>query len=828
MPKIQEEKLKRYWLWGGAVVVIIVSSVFSFYNLETLPPGLDPDAAANGVLALQWLRYGNIPFWIWHASAAEPLMVWLQTVTTILMGPSVLALRSVSAAAMVVAAVTTYWLGYEVGQGKSLSNRFWAALLAGLGMASNIVISELGRTGLRATIFPAFCGLTLLFLLLALRVGQYRYYLLAGLVLGMTAYTYLAARFLPLVLALFFVLLKLLKVDPTWRNCRQGCLLMLAVAFVIILPQLLFFVKYPTAFLERARSVTIFANQVYEQEGLWQAIVNKIAGQLLMFGIRWSGQYNQSGRPLLSPLLFGGLLVAIPITLKRRREPGVLLLAITLVTMLLPDLVGGDRMLPHELRVSGCFVPTLVFSGLGLAQAVDWLAQKLSESSRTWLSASVAVLLVGWNAVDGYGFVAPRLQANNYSWYSRQEVAEAEFIASSQEPVLVPLIEYSRSIVAYLSSRHIGWVHSGLDYHNQVYQPEAEQVLWLWPENVDRGRTESGSYLNDPQALVLIDGQQALLMPPLSSIPQSIGSHCNAREIVDSLGQRVASVCKVSWASLKFQTALTWSVDQNFEAGLKLLGVSSDATMLTLNKSLGVTSFWKTAGHKAQDYRYFVHLLNDRQQAVAGEDLMPGYGIYTTDDWIVGDIIPIRQIVRLPNLQPGRYWLEVGLYDPLSGNRLPTKKGDTRVVVGPLKVPLTDTVNLSDETPISAQFSGQLALVGYRVRPAHDDVEVALRWQAISRPELDYTIFLHLENSAGEIVAQVDTQPLENTYPTTIWDPGETVLTCLRIALPPSLEGTYKLWGGWYYWQTGTRLTIVAPGREVVENRLLLDVLTFP
>src|SRR5215211_6338932 len=88
---------RRRWLnqiWLGGALVLILALAYHSFGLAESPPGLDRDAAANGWMALNWLRYGIVPFWMSHASAPEPLIVWLQSATTALMGPSVAALRS--------------------------------------------------------------------------------------------------------------------------------------------------------------------------------------------------------------------------------------------------------------------------------------------------------------------------------------------------------------------------------------------------------------------------------------------------------------------------------------------------------------------------------------------------------------------------------------------------------------------------------------------------------------------------------------------------------------------------------------------------------------
>jgi len=108
-------------------------------------------------------------------------------------------------------------------------------------------------------------------------------------------------------------------------------------------------------------------------------------------------------------------------------------------------------------------------------------------------------------------------------------------------------------------------------------------------------------------------------------------------------------------------------------------------------------------------------------------------------------------------------------------------------------------------------------------------LNVSLRLAAIKRPALDYTIFVHLEGPEGQIVAQADAMPLAGAYPTSIWDPGEELLSTWEVSLPDSLErGDYRVWVGAYYWPTGERLPVQADGYLVSGDRLLLEVASQP
>lgn len=841
--------MDRYRTWLGGSLILALALAYHLIGLADVPPGLDRDAAANGWMALKWLRYGIVPFWMPHASAPEPLIVWLQTATTALMGPSVAALRSASALFLSLAALAAYLLTLEVARVFPPVQRWWAALFVGIVFACNPVVTQLARTGLRATTLPLLSALFFLLLLRAWRTNARRDYIISGLLLGLCAYTYLAARFLPVV-ALVFVALALWishrqsersEESPSARRAPadqgsaipfSGLFLMGISVLVVVLPQLFFFAVYPAAFWERAQSVSLLANPIYQDVGLARLLVDKITGMALMLGIEWSGQYNQAARPLLLPLPFAGLVFSLPVIVRWHRQPAILLMVSSWLIMLLPDLIGGDRLQPHELRVIGAFVPIMVLSGMGLAYALGWLVEIAGRKVWNVAGTLLALLIAGWGIVDWFGAAAPALARSEYDWFARPDVAIAQAINANDAPMLVPLNDYSRSIVAYLTAARISELGSGIHANGQVVFPSSERVLLLWPADPARTRVESSSYRFDPGSLVLIDGGRTYLMPPARAGVAQLQSQCTTYPFTTATGQTAGELCELDFAAFDFPAEMPaprWAVGDLYQDTLRLHGISADSDLLSPGADLGITSFWQAERPTSDRWRYFVHVLDDQQAVVAGDDLIPGYGVYETQLWQPGEIVAVRQVVQLPEtLAPGRYWIEVGLYDPLNGQRaLVSDSQANRTLVGPLKVPLAGSAELPDMTPRPAQFGDEIALDGYTLKREGDEFVVSLRLAALRQPEKDYTLFVHVEDASGGIVAQHDAQPLDGQYPTSLWDEDEVVVSAWRVSLPATLEaGTYRVWIGLYEWQSGARLPIQSGDALADADRLLLEELT--
>ncbi len=131
------------------------------------------------------------------------------------------------------------------------------------------------------------------------------------------------------------------------------------------------------------------------------------------------------------------------------------------------------------------------------------------------------------------------------------------------------------------------------------------------------------------------------------------------------------------------------------------------------------------------------------------------------------------------------------------------------------------------DNPIEANFGNEVKLLGYTLSPqrlvAGDTLHLVLYWQALARLRKDYTVFVHLLDAGGAVVAGQDSTPVKATYPTSAWQPGETVVDweyALSLAdVPP---GDYVIEVGLYDHRTGIRLDVLDWAGNPQETRVLL------
>ena len=121
--------------------------------------------------------------------------------------------------------------------------------------------------------------------------------------------------------------------------------------------------------------------------------------------------------------------------------------------------------------------------------------------------------------------------------------------------------------------------------------------------------------------------------------------------------------------------------------------IQLDSTAVTSQVSAGgellLTLFWRSLQPVDDDYHVFVHLLNQSNEKIAQRDGQPVQWMRPTSTWQAGEQIVDHYGMRLPDdLPPGRYRVDVGLYDPVSGQRLPISAGpqDYAIEVGPIEV----------------------------------------------------------------------------------------------------------------------------------------------
>ena len=96
------------------------------------------------------------------------------------------------------------------------------------------------------------------------------------------------------------------------------------------------------------------------------------------------------------------------------------------------------------------------------------------------------------------------------------------------------------------------------------------------------------------------------------------------------------------------------------------------------DNQVNLTLYWASLGQTDINYTRFAHVRDETGQTIAQSDGLPGQGQYPTGLWDAGDIIADEVVIPLPaGLNSATYTFVVGLYDPLTGQRLPVPTSPT-------------------------------------------------------------------------------------------------------------------------------------------------------
>lgn len=265
--------------------------------------------------------------------------------------------------------------------------------------------------------------------------------------------------------------------------------------------------------------------------------------------------------------------------------------------------------------------------------------------------------------------------------------------------------------------------------------------------------------------------------------------------------------------------------------GIELVGYTADDTPRQPGEVQAVTLYWRALAPMDQDYILALVLLGRGAQGAGQIDTWPGGGRLPTSQWRPGAFyadpydLPIDETATTPT----RLRLSVSAWVGAPDQRLPVRLPD-----GSQSLAAVFPVGRAAETqPAAPQpavrdgstFEGGLRLLGYDAHWDGRALNVTFYWQTAQAVPADYTLFLHVLNTAGEQVGQADGPPLDGDWPTSAWLPGQAVADTRVVTLPADLAGEgCVLRLGWYDPATGARLAAFQPdGTPWPEAAVILE-----
>ncbi len=661
--------------WVILILLLGLAVFLRLYRLSDVPPGIHDDEIINAEITDRLLSGEPIaPFYEAGTGKRETLFFFLLaasrlSVSPLLGNPYWLRLPSV------LCSLLTMYLVYR------LARRWfgpWAALVAAGGFAISFWPVYLGREALRSCTVPLVGGGMTLALWRGLNQsdrGARGWFALAGLLLGLTQYTYPAARVLPLFVALFIAYLAIFHRDRLSTH-RWGLTLCVAIGAIVAAPALVYIA---THWGEQHRIMTLKGPLEAFLTGNPRPVISSTVKTLGMFVWRGDPQphYNLPGRPVFGPVSGILFLAGVLIALLDLRHPASAFCLLWTMTALVPGMLTQPA--PHFSRTAGALLTTFIFPGI----AVRWLVDRLNEvTDNSQLSAAhligaALVILLSVNAgLTFRDYFLRWTELKEVRAFHHAGLAEmARYLDHSPEAIAdttpiaacTPFLNEAhffwrtdRQALRYLLNRRdlqIGW-YSCLEA--QLFPRGGEESRYLFGGEWDFASFTPPELTGQAQTiaefrggrLARLDAAQAgeyglenwlaqMSRPEVPSPTTSFG------EMMTFRGYRIAPDAPVPGAELEVLTA--WEVDsvppQNLSIFLHLF--DSDGTLLTQGDALAALS----------------------------DTLHPG------------DVFVQRHKLALPpDMPPGEYSLKTGLY-VRDGARIPlASSADDALILETVKI----------------------------------------------------------------------------------------------------------------------------------------------
>jgi hypothetical protein len=257
--------------------------------------------------------------------------------------------------------------------------------------------------------------------------------------------------------------------------------------------------------------------------------------------------------------------------------------------------------------------------------------------------------------------------------------------------------------------------------------------------------------------------------------------------------------------------------NRNFAGIVRLVGYEMPTASLSPGNELNLVLYWQALTASDRDYVAEVRLSD-----------------VTLTPMNETNARPIRVAAAAPAWQPGRVYtdarrlalagtldaplvarVELRLLDFETHHSIPAFGEDGRPADSALTLVKVIPAIWPSSPPsmvLDRGFAGLIVLAGYDL--VEEPAGVALYWRPLKRIQEDYTVFVHLLDADGNLVAQMDGPPRQNRYPTSWWAPGEMIIDRRPAPLVPL--GSYRVLVGLYRLADGCRLPLADGSGEAV------------
>ncbi len=629
--------------------LLLLAFFFRTYELTGLGLGIEHDEVAEWQIADN-IRHGENALFFKEAYGQEPLFLYLMAGSIRLFGDNVFAIRFTS----VFVAMLTLAASYR------LLRRMFSptvALVALAFMAIALWPVFWGRLGLRAMTLPLMLALGFDWLWRGLTKDEggkrpdenkNRPFVLAGIFFGLSAYTYLSSRALPILLAIFTLYLVLFarkKMMGTWR----GLLVSFIVAGLIALPLVVALLTQPDL---QFRVSEVSGPLDKALQGDTTEVAQNIGRAFGMFTSQGDSTVrdNWPNRPVFPEMIgqwlfLGGVIVAFT----RLRQPRYVLALLWIAVMLIPSIVTTGA--PNFTRTLGALPMAFAMPGIAVEALLFWaprlfplqMYHTVSRITNVFIVAGLIVVL-GVNAISTYAdyFI---------KWPQHPEtqfVFQADFAAIAKDIDASDVMDVS-----------VGGLSNDTMDDPSLYllrQRKDVRVRWF----------DSGSPISSGGAIVRPAAYPSSTLYLPSVVPVSPSLQYVQSSALDS--KQTAQYRRYSGLKLLLMPDVKNKWIRNFAGVATLFAARILPESAQAGGDLHFTSYWIAREATSSPLRIFVHLVDSATGRIVaqhdGLDTPPKF-------WSPNDEIFQIHTLHIPaDTLPGRYEVWLGLYDPVTGDRV--------------------------------------------------------------------------------------------------------------------------------------------------------------
>jgi hypothetical protein len=646
-------------------VILLIGAAFRLVALQDVPPGLAQDEVLNADI-VGFIRGGENAFFFRYGYGHEPLYHYWSVPFQVLLGDNYLSIRLPAVIlGMLLIALTMRWARRDFGR--------TAAWVAGLGLAVSWWAVIFSRIGLRPIMEPVLLVTAVLLWPKSSGPRALGRVVLAGAVLGLSLYTYTAARVLfalPAGYALYCGIMSIFSARrervkgepinpaPDYRRQAEWALLALAVVAVVSLP-LFLTLRADPSLQQRVDQLSGPLDAL--AQGEWGPILSTTAATLGAFGLtgdpRWT--YGPPNVPLFEPLAALLFVVGLIVALRQWRRPAMVFILLWLIIALIPSAVTPDA--PSSVRLVGAM--PVVYLLPGLAVAALW-QQWLSRSSRAVRGVAgtalvlIAVLAAGRTVRAGFIDWPATLEARLKYQTVLLDISRDKRLGSDQAGIqLAPVVVdgFFEPIDNSTLDRDLGrpaaarWVQSGAGTSGALVWPGASP------------------------------GSSAVFVPEFAPLSEELLAQAGVTQspIFRSAERPSYAVYSLPPAPALSEQPVTFYVDS--VPVIALHAVSSAET----DDEATVYTLWQVLAPLPADLAIFLHVSDGTGELMAQFDGLDA----AAQTLQPGDIVLQRHVIPAPpDTAVGPLALRLGLYRRSDGARLQTADKRDVIDIGQCRV----------------------------------------------------------------------------------------------------------------------------------------------